>query len=267
MLHYKFFENALIRASSLRLYSKRRWQREERFFMKSQGILLQDDKIQHTVIRQMKTYHSYHLSINKSGRYYRFAKRLMDIVSSLVAIVILIVPMLIISLLIFLQDFHSPIFKQIRVTKDGRFFTMYKFRTMHVDAEQRLAELQNQNEANGPVFKMENDPRVTKLGRVLRRTSIDEIPQFFNVLNGTMSLVGPRPPLPREVEKYTPYQMHRLDVKGGITCYWQCSGRSNIMFNNWIELDLKYIRESSIWVDTKILFRTFGAVLRKDGAE
>ena len=101
---------------------------------------------------------------------------------------------------------------------------------------------------------------------MLRKTSLDELPQFFNVLNGSMSLVGPRPPLPKEVEQYTPYQMHRLDVKGGITCYWQCSGRSNIMFDEWVELDLKYIRDRSISTDAKILAKTVGAVLRRDGA-
>lgn len=153
------------------------------------------------------------------------------------------------------------------MTKDGRFFTMYKFRTMCVNAEQKLEELRAQNEADGPVFKMKKDPRVTPIGRFLRKTSLDELPQFFNVLNGSMSLVGPRPPLPKEVEKYTPYQMHRLDAKGGITCYWQCSGRSNIMFDEWVELDLKYIRDRSFATDAKILFRTVGAVLRRDGAE
>ena len=147
------------------------------------------------------------------------------------------------------------------------FFTMYKFRTMCVNAEQKLEELRAQNEADGPVFKMKKDPRVTPIGRFLRKTSLDELPQFFNVLNGSMSLVGPRPPLPKEVEKYTPYQMHRLDAKGGITCYWQCSGRSNIMFDEWVELDLKYIRDRSFATDAKILFRTVGAVLRRDGAE
>lgn len=202
-----------------------------------------------------------------ASRYYPYVKRFCDVVLSFLAIVILFLPMLVIALLIFLQDFHNPIFKQVRVTKDGRHFNMYKFRTMCVDAEQKLAALQAQNEADGPVFKMKKDPRVTKIGAFLRKTSLDEIPQFFNVLGGSMSLVGPRPPLPREVEQYTPYQRHRLDVKSGITCYWQCSGRSNIMFDEWVELDLKYIRDRSFATDAKILFRTIGAVLRRDGAE
>ena len=138
---------------------------------------------------------------------------------------------------------------------------------MCVDAEQKLDALKQRNEADGPVFKMKDDPRVTKLGKFLRKMSLDELPQFLNVLGGSMSLVGPRPPIPREVEQYTPYQNHRLDVKGGLTCYWQCSGRSNIMFDEWVELDLRYIREQSLKTDVKILWKTARAVLQGDGAE
>ena len=136
-----------------------------------------------------------------------------------------------------------------------------------MDAEELKKELMKENEMDGLMFKMKDDPRIIPIGKFIRKYSIDELPQFFNVLNGSMSLVGPRPPLPKEVEKYTPYQMHRLDAKGGITCYWQCSGRSNIMFDEWVELDLKYIRDRSFATDAKILFRTVGAVLRRDGAE
>lgn len=234
--------------------------------MENLGLLLHDEEVSHSIVQHAEESRKDFILVEKKNKSFLVTKRLMDIFISLFAILVLSIPMLLIALLIFLQDFHNPIFKQVRVTKNGRFFTMYKFRTMHVDAEQRLAELRQQNEADGPVFKMKNDPRVTRIGRILRKASLDELPQFFNVLNGTMSLVGPRPPLPREVEQYTPYQMHRLDVKGGITCYWQCSGRSNIMFDEWVELDLKYIRERSIFVDLKIIFRTIGAVLRKDGA-
>lgn len=233
--------------------------------MENLGYLLQDEDMPQTVKRHANTRPG-SLQLENVSKKYLFTKRLMDIVASSFAIVILAIPMLLISLVIFLQDFHSPLFKQVRVTKDGRFFTMYKFRTMCVDAEQKLEELRQQNEADGPVFKMKKDPRVTPIGRFLRKTSLDELPQFFNVLNGTMSLVGPRPPLPREVEQYTPYQMHRLDAKGGITCYWQCSGRSNIMFDEWVELDLKYIRDRSVSTDIKILGKTVVAVLRRDGA-
>lgn len=234
--------------------------------MENLGYLLQDEDMPQTVKRRAESTRPGSLQLENVSKKYLFTKRLMDIVASSFAIVILAVPMLLISLVIFLQDFHSPLFKQVRVTKDGRFFTMYKFRTMCVDAEQKLEELRQQNEADGPVFKMKKDPRVTPIGRFLRKTSLDELPQFFNVLNGTMSLVGPRPPLPREVEQYTPYQMHRLDAKGGITCYWQCSGRSNIMFDEWVELDLKYIRDRSVSTDIKILGKTVVAVLRRDGA-
>lgn len=234
--------------------------------MENLGYLLQDEDMPQTVKRRAESTRPGSLQLENVSKKYLFTKRLMDIVASAFAIVILAVPMLLISLVIFLQDFHSPLFKQVRVTKDGRFFTMYKFRTMCVDAEQKLEELRQQNEADGPVFKMKKDPRVTPIGRFLRKTSLDELPQFFNVLNGTMSLVGPRPPLPREVEQYTPYQMHRLDAKGGITCYWQCSGRSNIMFDEWVELDLKYIRDRSVSTDIKILGKTVVAVLRRDGA-
>lgn len=234
--------------------------------MENLGYLLQDEDMPQTVKRRAESTRPGSLQLENVSKKYLFTKRLMDIVASSFAIVILAIPMLLISLVIFLQDFHSPLFKQVRVTKDGRFFTMYKFRTMCVDAEQKLEELRQQNEADGPVFKMKKDPRVTPIGRFLRKTSLDELPQFFNVLNGTMSLVGPRPPLPREVEQYTPYQMHRLDAKGGITCYWQCSGRSNIMFDEWVELDLKYIRDRSVSTDIKILGKTVVAVLRRDGA-
>ncbi len=234
--------------------------------MENLGYLLQDDDIPQTVKQRTTKEKTDSLQLENVSKRYLFAKRVLDVVLAFAAVVILAVPMLLIALAIFLQDFHNPIFKQTRVTKDGRFFTMYKFRTMCVYAEQKLEELRAQNEADGPVFKIKKDPRVTPIGRFLRKTSLDELPQFFNVLNGSMSLVGPRPPLPKEVEQYTPYQMHRLDVKGGITCYWQCSGRSNIMFDEWVELDLKYIRDRSISTDAKILAKTVGAVLRRDGA-
>lgn len=235
--------------------------------MENLGYLLEDDDISLAVKRRSRTQTAASAQLKNVSKTYLFVKRLADVVLSFLAVIVLSVPMLLIALAVFLQDFHNPIFKQLRVTKDGRFFTMYKFRTMCVNAEQKLEELRALNEADGPVFKMKKDPRVTPIGRFLRKTSLDELPQFFNVLNGSMSLVGPRPPLPKEVEKYTPYQMHRLDAKGGITCYWQCSGRSNIMFDEWVELDLKYIRDRSFATDAKILFRTVGAVLRRDGAE
>jgi lipopolysaccharide/colanic/teichoic acid biosynthesis glycosyltransferase len=137
---------------------------------------------------------------------------------------------------------------------------------MCIDAEDKLSDLMSQNEADGPVFKMENDPRVTKIGRFIRKTSIDELPQLFNIFAGTMSVVGPRPPIPSEVEEYTPYQMKRLSVKSGLTCYWQCSGRSNVGFEEWINMDIQYIRERSLFTDFKIILKTFKAVIMRDGA-
>ena len=144
---------------------------------------------------------------------------------------------------------------------------MYKFRSMYLHAEEYLEELQKFNQIkDGPAFKMDNDPRITKVGSFIRRTSIDELPQLFNILKGEMTFVGPRPPLVSEVEKYNSYQRQRLGVKQGLTCFWQCSGRNNIGFEEWVALDLKYIKTRGIWTDIKILLKTVSAVLRMDGA-
>jgi exopolysaccharide biosynthesis polyprenyl glycosylphosphotransferase len=190
----------------------------------------------------------------------------MDIALSTIGL-ILCIPLFVAVAIAIKRDSPGPvIFKQQRVGKDGKTFTMYKFRTMVVNAEEILDELLSKNEADGPVFKIKEDPRVTKSGKWLRKTSIDELPQLWNVLKGDMSLVGPRPPLEREVVQYDNYQRQRLSVKPGITCYWQVSGRSNTTFDEWVELDIKYIQEQSLWTDIKLLFKTIGAVLRKDGA-
>lgn len=198
---------------------------------------------------------------------YEFFKRLFDIVSSLTALIILSPVMLIVGLAVFLQDFHNPLFKQVRYTKNGKPFNMYKFRSMCIDAEERFEELKSQNEVDGPAFKMENDPRITKVGRIIRKTSLDELPQLINILMGDMSIVGPRPPIPREVEQYSPYQLQRLCVKGGLTCYWQCSGRSNVSFDEWMDMDIQYIKERSMITDIKIVLKTVKAVLKRDGAK
>lgn len=196
---------------------------------------------------------------------YLFVKRVFDIVVSLVALIILSPLFLVVSLIIFLQDFHSPIFKQVRVTKDGREFVMYKFRSMCFDAESKLASLKDANEADGPVFKIKDDPRITKIGKFIRKTSIDELLQLVNILKGDMSIVGPRPPLPNEVEQYTQRDRKRLAVKTGLTCYWQCSRRNHISFDKWVELDLKYIDEMSCLTDIKIIFMTIKAVFKFTG--
>lgn len=216
--------------------------------------------------REAQTFFLSNLSVQPK-RVYSFFKRAFDIISSLAALLILSPVMLTVSFLIFLQDFHNPFFSQIRLTKDGKKFKMYKFRSMCIDAEEKLAELKSQNEIDGPAFKMENDPRITKLGKFLRKTSIDELPQLINILGGSMSIVGPRPPIPDEVEEYTPYQLQRLCVKGGLTCYWQCSGRSNVNFDEWMNMDIQYIKDRSIATDTKIILKTIKAVVTADGAK
>lgn len=206
-------------------------------------------------------------NVNKKERasLYLFLKRSVDIIGSFFGLLILSPLFLVVSLLIFLEDHHSPFFKQVRLTKNGKSFIMYKFRSMCVEAESMLPNLQHANEVDGPAFKIKNDPRITKVGRFLRKTSIDELPQLINVLMGDMSIVGPRPPLPNEVEQYNEYQMQRLSVKSGLTCYWQCSGRNELSFDKWVELDLKYINEMSILTDIKIIFKTVSSVFQKTG--
>lgn len=198
---------------------------------------------------------------------YSFIKRCLDVLWSAFGLVILAVPMLIVGLIIVLDSpGASPIYVQERVGKDGRSFRFYKFRTMVANADQLLDQLLDKNEMNGPVFKIKNDPRITRIGRFLRRTSIDELPQLWNVLKGDMSIVGPRPPLPREVAQYSDYQLQRLCVIPGITCYWQIQPKRNsLSFDEWMALDLKYISERSFGTDFKILLGTVRAVCGLEG--
>jgi exopolysaccharide biosynthesis polyprenyl glycosylphosphotransferase len=193
-------------------------------------------------------------------------KRAFDVVSSAVALLAFSPVLLATALAVKLESPGPVFFRQTRVGKNGRPFKMYKFRSMRVDAEARLESLRAQNEASGPVFKMKNDPRVTRVGRFIRRTSIDELPQFLNVFAGEMSVVGPRPPVPAEVRQYQRWQRRRLSVKPGITCTWQVSGRSNVSFDEWMELDLEYIDNWSLWRDVQICFQTIPAVLTSRGA-
>ncbi|MCR8844863.1 sugar transferase [Paenibacillus sp. SC116] len=195
-----------------------------------------------------------------------FFKRTADIILSSIGI-ILISPILIFVAICIKIDSKGPIFiHQKRIGKNGAPFAMHKFRSMVVNAEQMKAELEQFNEADGPAFKMKNDPRITKVGRFIRKFSIDELPQLFNVLKGEMSLIGPRPPLPNEVELYNDYQWRRLDIRPGITGLWQVSGRSNITFDEWMKLDLYYIEQWSISMELKILFKTIPVVIRGEGA-
>jgi exopolysaccharide biosynthesis polyprenyl glycosylphosphotransferase len=200
------------------------------------------------------------------GFYLRFGKRLIDMVGAVLALA-LHSPLLIFAALAIKIESRGPVFyRSTRIGKNGRPFTFLKLRSMVDGADRRRHHVVHLNEADGPVFKISNDPRVTRVGRFLRVTSIDEIPQFLNVLRGEMSLVGPRPPLPAEVSQYEPWQLHRLDVLPGITCLWQISGRSRIGFQEWMRLDLEYIKHRSFLLDLKILLRTIPAVLSRDGA-
>ncbi|MBM6906771.1 sugar transferase [Collinsella tanakaei] len=204
----------------------------------------------------------------RTGRLgYRFCKRAFDIVFSLLVLVGLCWLYAIVAVAIKLDDPHGPVvFKQVRVGKDGREFQMYKFRSMVADAETRLAQLLERNEKTGPVFKLRNDPRVTRVGHVIRKVSLDELPQFVNVLKGDMSIVGPRPALPREVATYDDHQNQRLLIKPGITCYWQTRrDRDSITFDEWIDLDLLYIEKCSAWTDFKLILQTVGCVLTAQG--
>lgn len=198
---------------------------------------------------------------------YRFIKRAFDILFSLCVIIVLFIPLAVVCLVIYLDDpAGSPLFAQKRVGLDGREFTMYKLRSMCVDAEARLETLSALNEKTGPVFKIANDPRITRVGRFIRKTSIDELPQFLNVLKGDMSVVGPRPALPKEVAEYSLKDHLRLAVKPGITCYWQTRrNRDAITFDHWVDLDLLYIKKAGIWTDIKLIIQTVGCVLTAQG--
>jgi len=188
---------------------------------------------------------------------YLFMKRLMDIVGALCGLILLSPIFLIIALLIKLEDPKGPIFfKQNRVGKNEKEFEMYKFRSMITDAEEKLKDLLQHNEVSGAMFKMKDDPRVTKIGKFIRKTSIDELPQLLNVLKGEMSLVGPRPPLTREVKEYTSYDKQRLLVTPGCTGLWQVTERNSVGFKEMVELDLTYIQHRSLWFDVKLMFKT-----------
>ncbi|MEW4272100.1 sugar transferase [Priestia megaterium] len=198
---------------------------------------------------------------------YSKTKRLLDIIGSTLGLLILLPLFLILGILIKIEDPKGTVFfKQVRIGKDGSEFYMYKFRSMVTDAEEKLAELLRLNEVSGAMFKMKDDPRVTKIGKFIRKTSIDELPQLWNVLKGDMSLVGPRPPLLREVNEYTNYQMQRLLVTPGCTGIWQASSRSSVGFEEMVEMDLYYIRNRSLFLDLKIILKTIRVFLGSKNA-
>lgn len=223
---------------------------------------------------EKKEYRDSEVSVGTQGRIevrqdhtYLIIKRTFDMVASLLALAVLSPLFVIISVLIFVDDPKgSPFFTQTRVGKDGKEFKFYKFRSMVVNAEELLEGLIKYNEVDGCAFKIEHDPRITRVGKFIRRTSIDELPQLVNVLKGDMSIVGPRPPLPREVEHYNAYQKQRLAVTPGLTCYWQTAHhRNDIDFDGRVALDLKYIEERSVSVDLKLVFRTFRVIFGRQG--
>lgn len=189
--------------------------------------------------------------------FYEVSKRALDFTAALLGLILLSPIFLIVSILIKLESEGEVIFSQTRIGFNGKEFKMYKFRSMVKNAEELKAKLAAQNEMSGPMFKMKDDPRVTKVGKFIRKTSIDELPQLINVLKGDMSLVGPRPSLPKEVEKFEPWMLQRLEVKPGLTCYWQVSGRNNIDFEDWMKLDLQYVEDRNFLLDLKLIFKTF----------
>ncbi len=203
----------------------------------------------------------------KGGKCFEFVKRAFDIVASAGALTVLALPIGVVALIIYLDDKGNPFFSQVRLTKDGKPFKMYKLRSMCIDAEARFAEVQKENQSDGLAFKADDDPRVTRIGKFIRKTSIDELPQFYNVLRGDMSIIGPRPPLPREVVLYTPEQMDRLLVKGGLSCICQTEGRSDMEFDKWVEGDVCYIKTRSAGLDLKLMFKTAAAVILRKGAK
>ena len=192
----------------------------------------------------------------RSNTLYEVIKRIIDVVASFTGLILLSPLILIVSILIKLESKGEVIFKQKRVGLNGKEFYMYKFRSMVINAEELKEQLESQNEMSGPMFKIKDDPRITNVGKFIRKTSIDELPQLINVIKGDMSLVGPRPSLPKEVKKFEQWMMERLEVKPGLTCIWQISGRNNIDFEDWMKLDIKYVRERSLALDFKLIFKT-----------
>ncbi len=194
----------------------------------------------------------------KDGLIYRFFKRTFDFILSLIFLILFGWLILLLMLIKFCEDGHNPIYTSIRVGKNGKLIKFHKIRTMKPNAAKLKAKLiaEGKNEADGPVFKIKNDPRITKIGKFYRKFSLDELPQIWDILLNRLSIVGPRSPLPDEVEQYDEFQRHRLDVKGGILCLWQIQkNRHNLTFGDWIDLDIKYVETRSLWLDFKIIVK------------
>ena len=231
--------------------------------------IMQEDYLRN-LISNNKTYQSFDNSfITHSAVQHNYffikVKDIMDIMLSVLALFFLLPFLAIIAVLIKLEDGGPVFFRQERIGLNGRRFNCYKFRSMVINAEDLISELMDKNESDGPTFKIEKDPRITRLGRILRKTSLDELPQFYNVIKGEMSIVGPRPPLLKEVQQYEPAQLRRLSMKPGITCIWQVKGRNIVSFQEWMRMDLEYIDTWSIWLDIKIMFATVGVIFKANG--
>lgn len=213
-----------------------------------ENIYLLDDNMDTHFIQLSKKY--------KKSTAYELLKRIMDISVSLISLILLSPIFIVIVILIKLDSKGPVIFSQQRVGKNGKIFKMYKFRSMIVNAEDLLKELKSKNEMSGPMFKIKHDPRVTKIGKFIRKTSLDELPQLINVLKGDMSLVGPRPNLPREVKEFDKWMLDKLVVRPGLTCFWQVMGRNSIGFIDWMKLDVKYVEERNLRLDILLIFKT-----------
>ncbi|HAT4124681.1 TPA: sugar transferase [Clostridium perfringens] len=208
-----------------------------------------------------------YIKADDSDRLYLFLKRIIDILGSSFGLIILSPLFLITAMAIKIEDSKGCVlFSQKRVGQYGKEFNMYKFRSMVSNAEELKAKLMKQNEMSGPMFKMKHDPRITKVGKFIRKTSIDELPQLINILKGEMSLVGPRPSLPKEVAKFESWMLERLEVKPGLTCYWQVMGRNDIDFEDWMKLDVKYVHDRNLWLDIKLIFKTFFVLFGDESA-
>lgn len=204
---------------------------------------------------------------SKEKPFYSFIKRTFDIIFSFVFLIVLFIPFLIIALIIFIDDPKgSPFYVSERIGRRGKPFKMFKFRSMIIGAEDMLDSMMKDNEKDGPAFKMHDDPRVTKIGHFIRKTSIDELPQLLNVLLGDMSVVGPRPPIMKEVVQYSREDLKRLLVKPGLTCIWQTrKKRDDVPFREWVAMDVEYIQKRSVWMDLKLIFKTAFVMISKEG--
>lgn len=237
--------------------------------MKSEKIIMNESILENKSFSNQGTMHQIWLDQSKikQQKIYDFTKRLIDIILASLGLIFISPVIAWVAYKIRKEEPHtSVIFAQKRVGRDGKLFTMYKFRSMCVDAEAKLADLLAQNEVEGAMFKMKEDPRVTEIGKFIRKTSLDELPQLINVIKGDMSLIGPRPPLQREVAEYTQYDMQRLLVKPGCSGLWQVSGRNDVHFKEMVDFDIEYIQKRSIRYDISLIVRTIKVMIKPDGA-